>query len=224
LVWNTTFNVASLIPRTESLSSIQTTNFEKNLISSSCIPDKCMIIEDLALFTRYPQSQCPHHRQHPPNPPKRLSPIHYETGEVRLTFNTLRLYTSLTSFFCLDNSLNPLILATLTTPQHLRPFRLTGFLFTPTLVFTSYTSMHGYKTDAAGLLLAQSALYLLLASRRRHSLKQKLLSTRGIVRGATMALCVLDMAASGLAYVGGDRDKERLERESMRKDWMEKGK
>jgi hypothetical protein len=123
-----------------------------------------------------------------------------------------------------DNSLNPLVLATFTTPQHLRPVRWTGLLFTPTLVFTSYTSMHGYKTDAAGLLLAQSGLYLLLAARRRAAFRQKFFTTRGMVRGVTMALCAVDVAAAGLAYTMGDREQEKALREKMRKEWQEKGK
>jgi hypothetical protein len=82
--------------------------------------------------------------------------------------------------------------------------------------------MHGYKTDAAGLLLAQSSLYLLLSSRRRQALAQKFLTTRGVVRGATMALCAVNVVAAGLAYVGGDREKEQQDREVMRKKWAEK--
>jgi hypothetical protein len=83
--------------------------------------------------------------------------------------------------------------------------------------------MHGYKTDAAGLLIAQSALYLLLAARRRHAFRQKFFTARGMVRGATMALCALDVVAGGLAYGLGDREKETAEREKMRKEWELKG-
>jgi hypothetical protein len=82
--------------------------------------------------------------------------------------------------------------------------------------------MHGYKTDAAGLLLAQSGLYLLLASRRRSTFRNKFFTTRGVVRGVTMGLCAVDVVAGGLAYATGDRNSERLEREKMREEWAKK--
>lgn len=80
-------------------------------------------------------------------------------------------------------------------------------LFTPVLLFTSYANLQGFKTDTAGISAAWSGLYLLLASRRRQPLKQKF-GTRGIVRGGTMALCLVNMVGGGLAYTLGKREQE----------------
>jgi len=76
-----------------------------------------------------------------------------------------------------ENSLNPMLLATLATPQHLRPVRFPGILFTPALVLDSYASLRGYKKDAAGLLAAQSGLYLLLAGRRKRKVSSGVVRT-----------------------------------------------
>lgn len=80
-------------------------------------------------------------------------------------------------------------------------------LFTPVLLFTSYANLQGFKTDTAGISAAWSGLYLLLASRRRQPLKQKF-GARGLVRGGTMALCLVNMVGGGLAYTLGKREQE----------------
>lgn len=61
-----------------------------------------------------------------------------------------------------------MILATFIAPQHLRPFSPIGLVVPTLLVGSSFFSLHGYKKDAAGMVAAQSALYILLAQRRRH--------------------------------------------------------
>lgn len=80
-------------------------------------------------------------------------------------------------------------------------------LFPPVLLFTSYLNLQGYKTDAAGISAAWSGLYLLLASRRRQKLAAKA-SVRGVVRGATLALCAVNLVGGGVAFAFGKRGKE----------------
>lgn len=80
-------------------------------------------------------------------------------------------------------------------------------LFPPVLLFTSYANIQGFKTDTAGISAAWSGLYLVLASRRRQPLMKKF-GARGIVRGATMALCLANMIGGGLAYTLGKREEE----------------
>jgi hypothetical protein len=80
-------------------------------------------------------------------------------------------------------------------------------LFAPALIFSSFISLHEYKTDGGGLLAATSGTYLLLASRRKQRLKSKF-SPRGILRGTTMAYCAVNVVAGGLAYAFGDRKAE----------------
>lgn len=80
-------------------------------------------------------------------------------------------------------------------------------LFPPVLLFTSYANIQGFKTDSAGISAAWSGLYLLLAGRRRQPFMKKL-GARGIVRGATMGLCLVNMIGGGLAYTLGKREEE----------------
>jgi hypothetical protein len=80
-------------------------------------------------------------------------------------------------------------------------------LFPPVLIFTSYANIQGFKTDSAGISAAWSGLYLLLAGRRRQQFMQRW-GARGIVRGATMGLCLVNMVGGGLAYTLGKREEE----------------
>ncbi|KAJ5938745.1 hypothetical protein N7466_001879 [Penicillium verhagenii] len=104
-----------------------------------------------------------------------------------------------------ENSFPPTLLASLITAQHARPFQVFPMLFTPVLLFTSYANLQGFKTDTAGISAAWSGLYLLLASRRRQPMTKKF-GVRGVVRGGTMALCLVNMVAGGLAYTLGKRE------------------
>jgi hypothetical protein len=80
-------------------------------------------------------------------------------------------------------------------------------LFPPVLLFTSYANIQGLKTDSAGISAAWSGLYLLLAARRRQPFMQRW-GVRGIVRGATMGLCLVNMVGGGLAYTLGKREED----------------
>lgn len=80
-------------------------------------------------------------------------------------------------------------------------------LFPPVLLFTSYANIQGFKTDSAGISAAWSGLYLLLAGRRRQPMMKKF-GVRGVVRGATMSLCLVNMVGGGLAYTLGKREEE----------------
>lgn len=84
-------------------------------------------------------------------------------------------------------------------------------LFPPVLLFTSYANIQGFKTDSAGISAAWSGLYLLLAGRRRQPIMKKL-GVRGIVRGATMGLCLVNMVGGGLAYTLGKREEEEYKK------------
>ncbi|KAG2024590.1 hypothetical protein GB937_003782 [Aspergillus fischeri] len=104
-----------------------------------------------------------------------------------------------------ENPFPPTLLASLITAQHMRPFQFMPMLFPPVLLFTSYANIQGFKTDSAGISAAWSGLYLLLAGRRRQPLMKKW-GARGIVRGTTMGLCLLNMVGGGLAYTLGKRE------------------
>ncbi|OAK99732.1 hypothetical protein IQ06DRAFT_294148 [Phaeosphaeriaceae sp. SRC1lsM3a] len=106
-----------------------------------------------------------------------------------------------------ENSVPPTLLATLITAQHARPFQPLPMLFPPVLLFSSYLNLSDYKTDAAGVTAAWSGLYALLAMRRSQGFKNKF-TVRGVVRGASLALCAVNIAGCGLAYTFGKREKE----------------
>ncbi|KAG0156896.1 hypothetical protein PDIDSM_4079 [Penicillium digitatum] len=61
--------------------------------------------------------------------------------------------------------------------------------------------------DTAGISAAFSGLYLLLAAARRQPFMKKL-GVRGVVRGATMGLALVNMVGGGLAYTLGRREEE----------------
>ncbi|KAJ5232322.1 hypothetical protein N7468_005278 [Penicillium chermesinum] len=106
-----------------------------------------------------------------------------------------------------ENSFPPTLLASLIFAQHARPFQFFPMIFPPVLLLTSYANLQGYKKDTAGISAAWSGLYLLLASRRRQPMMKKF-GVRGVVRGGTMALCLVNMVGGGLAYTLGKREEE----------------
>ena len=81
-------------------------------------------------------------------------------------------------------------------------------LFPPILLFSSYLNLQGFKADSAGLTSAWSAAYLVLAARRKGGFRSKF-GARGLVRGATMALCAVNVVSGGLVYAfKGRKDEE----------------
>lgn len=106
-----------------------------------------------------------------------------------------------------ENPLPPTLLATLVVAQHMRPFQTLPMLFPPVLLFSSYLNVNGFKTDSAGLTAAWSAAYLVLAGRRKQGFGSKF-GARGLVRGATVGLCVANVVSGGLAYTFGKREKD----------------
>lgn len=118
----------------------------------------------------------------------------------------------------LASSLPPSVLAILITALHARPLQpVPLFLFTPTLLFSSYLNLSGFTTGSAGLTAAWSGLYALLALRRRQSLRGKF-SVRGLVRGTAVGLGAANAAAGGWVYLKGDF-KQDDERRRERKRW-----
>lgn len=106
-----------------------------------------------------------------------------------------------------ESAVPPMLLATLVTAQHARPPQLLPLLFPPVLLFSAYLNVYDVKKDSAGITAAWSGLYLLLARRRKHPLMQKW-GTRGIIRGATMGLCVANLLGGGFVYATGKRSAE----------------
>jgi hypothetical protein len=80
-------------------------------------------------------------------------------------------------------------------------------LFPPLLLFSTYLNLQGYKIDSAGTTAALSGTYLVLAGRRRMGFMNKF-GARGLIRGATMGLCLANVVGGGLAYGFGSRAKE----------------
>ncbi|KIW05393.1 uncharacterized protein PV09_03908 [Verruconis gallopava] len=106
-----------------------------------------------------------------------------------------------------ESSVPPTLLATLTAAQHLRPFQPLPMLFPPVFLFSSWMNINGFKIDAAGVSAAWSGLYMLMAMRRKQSFKSKF-GVRGLVRGATLGLCAVQVVGGGLAYTFGRRKEE----------------
>ena len=84
-------------------------------------------------------------------------------------------------------------------------------LFPPILLFSSYLNVNGFQKDAAGLTSAWSAAYLVLARRRHQGFTSKF-GTRGLVRGATVALCLMNVVSGGLVYAFGKKEEEEEEK------------
>jgi hypothetical protein len=116
----------------------------------------------------------------------------------------------------------PTGLATLIAPLHLRPAQPLPLLFVPVLLFSSYANLQGFKVDSAGVTMAASGAYALLALRRKPvgGFRSKFFSVRGVVRGSAVALGFTNAVAAGWVYATGDRKKEkRNRRENPR--WVE---
>lgn len=111
----------------------------------------------------------------------------------------------------IENPVPPTLLATLVFAQHARPFQTLPMLFPPLLLFSTYLNLQGFKIDSAGTTAAFSGAYLLLAGRRRLGFVNKF-GARGIIRGATMGLALVNVIGGGLAYTFGSRSKEDEER------------
>ncbi|KAF2864063.1 hypothetical protein K470DRAFT_240088 [Piedraia hortae CBS 480.64] len=105
------------------------------------------------------------------------------------------------------SSVPPSVLATFITAQHLRPFQTLPMLFPPVLLLSSYLNLQGFQKDAAGVTAAWSAAYMALASRRKLAIRQRF-NVRGIVRGATMGMCAMNVVACGWVYAFGKRKNE----------------
>ena len=107
----------------------------------------------------------------------------------------------------IENPIPPTLLATLVFAQHARPLQGVPMIFPPLLLFSTYLNLQGYKIDSAGTTAALSGTYLLLASRRRLGFVNKF-GARGVIRGATMGLCLVNVVGGGIAYAFGSRSKE----------------
>ncbi|KAI9676751.1 MAG: hypothetical protein M1829_002846 [Trizodia sp. TS-e1964] len=98
-----------------------------------------------------------------------------------------------------ESPLPPMVLATLITAQSLRPLRPLPLLFTPMLLLSTYMNLDGHPRQAALQSASWSAIYLVLARRRKQAFMSKW-SARGIVRGTTMGVCVANLLGGGVAY------------------------
>lgn len=84
-------------------------------------------------------------------------------------------------------------------------------LFPPVFLFSTYVNLQGMKKDSAGISAAWSAAYLILASRRKPATGFRgKFTARGAVRGVAMGLCAVEVAAGGVAYVFGKREKDAV--------------
>lgn len=99
----------------------------------------------------------------------------------------------------------PTLTAALIFAQHARPFQTIPMLFPPILLFSSYLNVNGNKVDSAGITSAWSAAYLVLARRRKQAFGSKF-GARGLIRGATMGLCLANAVSGGIAYAFGKRE------------------
>jgi hypothetical protein len=153
-----------------------------------------------------PTCQC---QERPPRRrPSRASCNTPKLGEVcSNSTRSTQLHVQTTNASHLENPLPSTLLATLVVAQHARPFQTLPMLFPPILLFSSYLNINGFKTDSAGLTSAWSAAYLVLAGRRKQAFGSKF-GARGLVRGATVGLCVANVLGGGLAYAFGKRETD----------------
>lgn len=107
----------------------------------------------------------------------------------------------------------PMVLATLVTALHARPYQFFPMTFPPVLLFSTYLNLSGFEVDSAGITGAFSGLYLLLARRRKapgSGIAARFGSrfgARGLTRGATMGVAAANMVA-GLTTYGFSKRKE----------------
>ncbi|KAL8848115.1 MAG: hypothetical protein Q9221_006835 [Calogaya cf. arnoldii] len=107
-----------------------------------------------------------------------------------------------------ESPVPPTIAATLITSLHARPLQLLPVSFAPILLGSTLLNIYSYTTDSAGLTAAWSGLYVLLAQRRKPQHMMQKFGTRGIVRGATMGVCGINLLACGWVYATGKRADE----------------
>lgn len=107
--------------------------------------------------------------------------------------------------------LPPMVLATLITALHARPFQPLPMLFPPVLLLSTYLNLNSYEVDSAGITAAWSGLYLILARRRTAAgagftgrLANRF-GARGLTRGATMGVAAVNVLAGGMTYAFGKR-------------------
>ena len=81
-------------------------------------------------------------------------------------------------------------------------------LFPPILLFSSYLNVGGFKVDSAGITAAWSGIYLLLAARRKAGGIRQRFNTGGLVRGATVGMCLFNVATGAVAYGMGKRRED----------------
>ncbi|RDL37788.1 Uncharacterized protein BP5553_05221 [Venustampulla echinocandica] len=108
------------------------------------------------------------------------------------------------------SSLPPALLATLITALHAKPFQPLPMLFPPLLLFGSYLNLSSFVVDSAGMTAAWSGLYLLLASRRKNSGRNRVssrFSARGLTRGSAMMLAGCNVVGGGVTYAFGNRSE-----------------
>jgi hypothetical protein len=114
--------------------------------------------------------------------------------------------------------LPPMLLATLITALHARPFRTLPMLFPPVLLFSTYLNLSNFTVDSAGLTAAWSGLYLLLARRKKvaganfGSRIGNTFGARGLTRGAAMILAGANVVGGGVTYAFGLRSKQEEEK------------
>jgi hypothetical protein len=117
----------------------------------------------------------------------------------------------------IGSPLPPMLLATLITALHARPFRPVPMVFPPVLLFSTYLNLSGFTVDSAGLTAAWSGLYLLLARRRTvagASFGSRIgnkFGARGLTRGAAMILAGANVAGGGITYAFGQRNRDGQE-------------
>ncbi len=112
----------------------------------------------------------------------------------------------------IESPLPPAALATLIAAQHVRPPQFLPLLFPPVLLFSTYLNLSAYEVDSAGITAAWSALYLILARRRKQPFVKKW-GTRGIIRGTTLGLCLVNLLGCGFTNATSRRSKEEVKRE-----------
>ncbi|KAI1433237.1 hypothetical protein GGR50DRAFT_519397 [Xylaria sp. CBS 124048] len=121
-----------------------------------------------------------------------------------------------------NSSLAPVSLATLIAPLHLRPAQFFPLSFVPLLLFASYANLQGFKIDSAGMTMAGSGTYALLALRRtpEGGFRKRYMSVKGAVRGSAIALGVANAVAAGWVYATGNREEEKQYRQDNPR-WVE---
>lgn len=107
-----------------------------------------------------------------------------------------------------------MVLATLVTALHARPFQWLPMTFPPILLFSTYLNLSGFTVDSAGITGAWSGLYLLMARRRKapgSGIAARFGSrfgARGLTRGVTMGVAAANLVAGGVTYTFSKREED----------------